>query len=106
MDGPVFGLMTRKQLVTFAIVAVIAAGAGFGVWTNFLRPIRVSAEGVAKDIPVQVFGLGTVEARVTSQVGFKISGILVDLRADVGDQRREGCYFGSARRPRAKGPAR
>ena len=85
--------MTRKRLVTFAIVAVIAAGAAFGVWTNFLRPIRVSAEGVAKDIPVQVFGLGTVEARVTSQVGFKISGILVDLRADVGNSVAKGAIW-------------
>ena len=78
--------MTRKRLAMLAIMAVIAAGAGFGVWTSFLRPIRVSAEGVAKDIPVQVFGLGTVEARVTSQIGFKISGVLVELRAYVGDR--------------------
>jgi hypothetical protein len=32
MDGPIFGLMTRKRLVTFVIEAVIAAGAGFGGW--------------------------------------------------------------------------
>ena len=82
--------MTRKRLATLAIVAVIAAGAAFGVWTSFLRPIRVSAEGVAKDIPVQVFGLGTVEARVTSQIGFKVAGVLVDLRADVGDRVAKG----------------
>ncbi len=85
--------MTRKRLAMLAIVAVIAAGAGFGVWTSFLRPIRVSAEGVAKDIPVQVFGLGTVEARVTSQIGFKISGVLVELRADVGDRVMKGAIL-------------
>jgi len=39
-----------------------------------------------RDVPVEVFGLGTVEARVTSQVGFKIAGVLVDLRVDVGER--------------------
>ena len=93
MDRPVFGRMTQKRFVTFAIVAVIAAGAAFGAWTNFLRPIRVSVGSVTQDIPVQVFGLGTVEARVTSQVGFKISGVLVDLRADVGDRVANGAIL-------------
>ena len=93
MDRPVFGRMTQKRFVTFAIVAVIAAGAAFGAWTNFLRPIRVSVGSVTQDIPVQVFGLGTVEARVTSQVGFKISGVLVDLRADVGDRVAKGAIL-------------
>lgn len=85
--------MTRKRLVTLVIVAVIAAGAAFGAWTNFLRPIRVSVDGVTQDIRVQVFGLGTVEARVTSQVGFKISGVLVDLRADVSDRVAKGAIL-------------
>lgn len=35
---------------------------------------------------VQVFGLGTVEARVASKVGFKVAGILTELRADHGDR--------------------
>ncbi len=39
---------------------------------------------------MQVFGLGTVEARVTSQVGFKVAGVLVDLRADVGQRVAKG----------------
>lgn len=85
--------MTRKRLFALAIAIVVAAGAGFGIWTNFLRPIRVSAAPAARDIPVQVFGLGTVEARVTSQVGFKISGVLVDLRADVGDRLAKGAVL-------------
>jgi HlyD family secretion protein len=76
-----------------AILVVVAAGAAFGIWTNFLRSIHVTAEDMAKDVPVQVFGLGTVEARVTSQVGFKISGVLVDLRADVGDRVAKGAVL-------------
>ena len=40
---------------------------------------------VERDVPVQVFGLGTVEARVQSKIGFKVSGVLLDLAADVGD---------------------
>jgi HlyD family secretion protein len=85
--------MTQKRLVTLAILVVVAAGAAFGIWTNFLRSIHVTAEDMAKDVPVQVFGLGTVEARVTSQVGFKISGVLVDLRADVGDRVAKGAVL-------------
>src|SRR4029079_12748717 len=34
--------------------------------------------------------LGTVEARVTSKVGFKVSGVLIDVRADVGDHIAKG----------------
>ncbi len=42
---------------------------------------------------VQVFGLGTVEARVTSKIGFKVAGVLVDLRADVGDRVAKGAVL-------------
>jgi HlyD family secretion protein len=50
-----------------------------------LRPLRVQAATIERDIPVQVFGLGTVEARVQSKIGFKVSGVLANLAADVGD---------------------
>ena len=59
----------------------------------FLRPIKVQVAHVERDVPVQVFGLGTVEARVTSKVGFKVSGVLVDLRADVGDRVAKGAVL-------------
>jgi HlyD family secretion protein len=51
----------------------------------FVRPIQVEVLDVQRDIPVQVFGLGTVESRVTSKVGFKVAGVLTDLLADQGD---------------------
>ncbi|HEY6993243.1 MAG TPA: efflux RND transporter periplasmic adaptor subunit [Xanthobacteraceae bacterium] len=76
---------SRKYLLLAAIVLAAAAGAAAGAWALILRPIQVQVSHVERDVPVQVFGLGTVEARIQSKVGFKVSGVLVDLRADVGD---------------------
>jgi len=78
--------MTRKRFFILAIVLAVIGGVGLGAWTLFLSPVSVQASQVERDVPVDVFGLGTVEARVTSKVGFKVSGVLVDLRADVGDR--------------------
>lgn len=85
-------LQARRRARVFAVVllVVLGAGVGFGLWTAFLRPVPVEAAGVATDVPVQVFGLGTVEARVSSKIGFQVPGVLVDLRADVGDRVAKG----------------
>ena len=72
------------------IVVVIAAIAG---WGAFLRPISVDAATAASNVPVQVFGLGTVEARVSSKVGFQVPGVLVELGADVGDHVAKGAVL-------------
>ena len=82
--------MSSKRIILFAIAAVVVAGLLVGAWIMFLRPVKVEAADVQQNVPVQVFGLGTVEARVTSKVGFKVSGVLVDLRADVGDRVQKG----------------
>jgi HlyD family secretion protein len=86
------GRNRRRLLVVAALLALIAAG-GAGAWAIFFRPISVQLAAVERDIPVQVFGLGTVEARITSRVGFKVSGVLVDLRADVGDRVAKGAVL-------------
>ena len=84
--------MTRKRIVmslaTFALIASVVLAA----WT-FLRPISVQVARSEPDVAVQVFGLGTVEARVESKIGFKVSGILVDLEADVGDRVAKGAVL-------------
>jgi HlyD family secretion protein len=86
--------MTLKRALPLLIVVAAVAAAGFATWSLYLRPLRVAVAGVARDVPVQVFGLGTVEARVSSKIGFKISGVLVDLRADVGDRVAKGAVLG------------
>jgi HlyD family secretion protein len=92
-------------LASIAFAAIAAAS----VWTLLLRPIKVEVARIERDVPVQVFGLGTVEARVQSKIGFKVSGVLAELEADIGDRVAKGAFLArlnlkeeSARVARAK----
>jgi len=83
--------MNRKPLLlSISLAAIVLIGVvGIG-WVLYFRPVTVQIGSAQQDVPVQVFGLGTVEAQVTSQVGFKISGLLINLRADVGNRVPKG----------------
>jgi len=83
-------LPPKARLSWAAALVMAIAAIGFGVWRTWLSPLAVRVARGEQDVAVQVFGLGTVEARVTSKIGFKISGVLVDLRADVGDRVAKG----------------
>jgi HlyD family secretion protein len=85
--------VNRKKYLSIAIVLALVAASGAIAWALYFRPITVQVAHAERGVSVQVFGLGTVEARVTSKVGFKIAGILVDLRADVGDRVAKGVVF-------------
>ena len=82
----------QKALLLAAIILCLA-GAAFWTWSNFLRPIEVQTATRQTDVRQQVFGLGTVGARVVSNVGFKVAGVLVDLKADHGDHVRTGALL-------------
>lgn len=86
--------LTGRRLAPLAVLFAVLAAAGAGAWAFYLRPVTVQVSQVERDVAVEVFGLGTVEARVTSKVGFKVSGVLVDLRADVGDRVAKGSVLG------------
>src|SRR5674476_840451 len=84
--------MNRQRFLLIVVVlALVAAGAM--AWALFFRAVEVQIAQPERDVLVQVFGLGTVEARVTSKVGFKASGVLVELRADVGDRVAKGAVL-------------
>ena len=85
--------MSLKRIVFIAVAVVVVAVAAAVAWATLLRPVKVTVAGPAQNVAVQVFGLGTVEARVTSQVGFKVAGVLTDLRADVGDRVAKGAVL-------------
>lgn len=74
--------------VLAALAALAAIAAGVLVYAN--RPIAVQVVSVEKDVPVRVFGLGTVEARVLSKVGFEVGATLIELKVDHGDRVTKG----------------
>jgi HlyD family secretion protein len=86
-------LMNRKRTIASLVALALIGGAAFAAWALLLRPISVQVAQAEPNVAVQVFGLGTVEARVESKIGLKVSGILVDLEADVGDRVAKGAVL-------------
>lgn len=93
-NGPApsrLALIVRKRIVKAALIvagAVVAIAAGAFVYGN--RPIVVQVATVEKNVPVRVFGLGTVEARILSKIGFEVGARLVEVNADHGDHVAKG----------------
>ena len=79
----------RKLGLALLTVALLAV-AGFLSWRALVQPITVVVAPLQSDVRVQVFGLGTVGARVQSNVGFKVAGVLAALSADQGDLVKAG----------------
>jgi HlyD family secretion protein len=78
--------LTISVIIMLAIAAVLAAAY---LWQT-KRTISLSVAEVEKNAAVRVFGLGTVEARVISKVGFEVGAALTELLADQGDRVRKG----------------
>lgn len=76
----------RAGLVLAGLAAAIAAGA----YVQSNRPITVQVAANQENVPVRVFGLGTVEARILSKIGFEVGARLVAVEADHGDRVAKG----------------
>ena len=86
-----FAAVLRKPATRYALAAGVVAAliwAGFAISAN--RPIAVEVVLPAENVPIRVFGLGTVEARVLSKIGFEVGAALVELNADHGDRVTKG----------------
>jgi HlyD family secretion protein len=82
--------MARFPKKTAISVALGAAILGGGYLYTQHRALTVTPVQAERKLPIKVFGLGTVEARVLSKLGFKVSGPLIALQADHGDSVRTG----------------
>lgn len=82
--------MSGRWIRVFAALLVLGA-AGFG-GSLFLsaRPVSVTVAESEQDVAIRVFGLGTVEARFVSRIGFEVGGALTELAADHGDTVAKG----------------
>lgn len=74
-------LRSPKAIVAGIVVLVLAvmglrlAGGG----------MTVEVAVMSADVPVRVYGLGTIEAKVSSKLGFAVAGTLTGLHVDAGD---------------------
>ena len=79
----------RIKRILLGLLGVGAVGMVIVLYT-FVRPLTVNVAQPAENVSIQVFGLGTVEARITSSIGFEVGAALVELKADHGDRVRQG----------------
>ena len=91
MDDPVLGRMTRKRLVTLAIVVVVAAEQASAFRKFFLSDPR-KCRGRGQGYTSPSFGRER-SRRVLPHRYLNISGVLVELRADVGDSVAKGAIL-------------
>jgi HlyD family secretion protein len=78
----------RTRLLSLGLVPFAIAGTVYAFIS--LRALEVPVAAVAENVPVRVFGLGTVEARVLSKIGFEVGAAVTELNADHGDVVKQG----------------
>ena len=71
----------RRNLALVVLVIVVVA-----LLLVSQRAITVEVAISERNVPITVFGLGTVEARVRSEIGFEVGATLIELNADHGDR--------------------
>ena len=82
-------MKTRMIRYLLALLGLGAAGLVVFLFI-FMRPLPVEVARPAENVPVKVFGLGTIEARILSKIGFEVGAALVELNADHGDRVMQG----------------
>ncbi len=76
--------MKTRTRISLGVVAAIAVGTAAWFFLTE-RPVFVTVVDQTETADVRVYGLGTVEARIVSKIGFEAGGALTDLEADSND---------------------
>lgn len=82
--------MTRSRRSWGYGLAALAAAAVAVYLFVAERPLAVPVVAPQRDVPVRVYGLGTVEARILSRIGFEVGAALTELDVDSGDRVSRG----------------
>ncbi len=84
------GVLRKPWFKAMAVTIVMFVTVATAIFIYANRPISVQIATIEENVPVRVFGLGTVEARVLSRIGFEVGATLVELNADHGDRVAKG----------------
>ena len=80
----------KKIKLKYIVAALLGAGIIFAYLFLNNRAVPVLVASPKENIPIQVFGLGTIEARILSKVGFEVGAALIMVDADHGDMVKKG----------------
>lgn len=83
----------RRTLYWLGLLGGIVLVLGLAAAYLMSRPVEVTVAQVSTNVPIQVFGLGTVEAQTLSKIGFETAGTLVELKVDQGDTVKAGALL-------------
>lgn len=79
--------LTKRTVFGLVAVAALAVGGWFFLTE---RSVFVPVVAVEQGVRVRVYGLGTVEARIVSKIGFEVGAALTDLLVDSNDAVTKG----------------
>lgn len=82
-----------RRLLALPLVLAAALAVAGAVWQQKTQAVPIALAAVDPAAAVPVYGLGTVEARRLSKVGFEAAGTLVELLADQGDRVAAGAVL-------------
>ena len=77
-----------RRVWLLGVLLAVAGAAGFLFFSE--RPLTVAVVQPEHDVALRIYGLGTVEARILSRVGFEVGAALTSLAADAGDSVTKG----------------
>lgn len=79
--------ISRRTVFVLAAMGVVAIGSWFFLTE---RPVFVPVVTMAQSTEVRVYGIGTVEARIVSKIGFEVGAALAELLVDSNDAVTKG----------------
>lgn len=82
--------MNKRHMKPVALLVSVIVVIVLSVFFVKNKPLPVVTATVQKDIEVSVYGLGTVEAKILSQIGFEVGAAITELNADQGDKVKKG----------------
>jgi HlyD family secretion protein len=82
--------MNKRQVRLILLSATAIAIIFLAIFFIKNRPLSVEIATAEQNIEVAVYGLGTVEAKILSPIGFEVGAALSELNADQGDVVKKG----------------
>jgi HlyD family secretion protein len=79
------GYIKPILLSVFVIVAIILV-----IFYLRNKPLSVEVASIEQNVAVNVYGLGTVEVKILSSLGFEVSAAIAELNVDQGDSVKKG----------------